>query len=230
MLRRVTCVIPALVCAIFTAITLTAAPAGAAQTKPAPAAAPVRQVTAHLTSSARLAETAHYLVRDGDTLSAIGQRLHRSWEALWWVNRRHITNPDVIHTGQALAIPPASLHGSWLNRRALAAIPTRVMLTAAHSNSDPAPVAASQPTGPVAPVGGSFEQCVIQRESGGDPTAINLSSGASGLFGMLLSTWDSLGLGYPGGAYTAPVSVQERGFAILYARDGTSPWAPYDGC
>lgn len=76
----------------------------------------------------------------------------------------------------------------------------------------------------------SFEACVIQAESGGNPTAINPSSGASGLFGFLLSTWDSLGLGYPGGAYTAPVSVQEQGFQILYARDGTSPWAPYDGC
>lgn len=76
----------------------------------------------------------------------------------------------------------------------------------------------------------AFEACVIQRESGGNPRAYNSSSGASGLFGMLLSTWDSLGLGYSGGAYTAPVSVQEQGFNILYARDGTSPWAPYDGC
>jgi resuscitation-promoting factor RpfA len=71
---------------------------------------------------------------------------------------------------------------------------------------------------------------VIQAESGGSPTAYNPSSGASGLFGFLLSTWDSLGLGYPGGAFTAPASVQEQGFAIEYARAGTSPWAPYDGC
>lgn len=94
-----------------------------------------------------------------------------------------------------------------------------------------APPAASTPAASHVTVSASgFEACVIQRESGGDPTAYNSSSGASGLFGMLLSTWDSLGLGYPGGAYTAPVSVQEQGFAILYARDGTSPWAPYDGC
>lgn len=87
-----------------------------------------------------------------------------------------------------------------------------------------------------APVSGSglssFEACVISRESGGNPRAYNNSSGASGLFGMLLSTWLSLpaSAGYPGGAYTAPVSVQEQAFAELYARDGTSPWRAYDGC
>jgi Transglycosylase-like domain len=77
-----------------------------------------------------------------------------------------------------------------------------------------------------------FEGCVIQAESGGDPTAYNPASGASGLFGFLLSTWDSLpaSAGYPGGASTAPASVQEEAFQELYAEDGTSPWAPYDGC
>lgn len=98
----------------------------------------------------------------------------------------------------------------------------------------PAPKATAPPPQSSAPpsTGGmsAFEACVIQRESGGDPTAYNSSSGASGLFGFLPSTWASLGLGYPGGAYTAPVSVQEEGFNILYSRDGTAPWAPYDGC
>jgi hypothetical protein len=70
---------------------------------------------------------------------------------------------------------------------------------------------------------------VMQAESGGDPTAYNQSSGASGLFGDLLSTWLSLGLGYPGGAYTAPAGVQLEGFAKLYAEAGMSPWDA-DGC
>lgn len=76
----------------------------------------------------------------------------------------------------------------------------------------------------------AFEACVISRESGGNPQAYNPASGAGGLFQFLPSTWAKLGLGYPGGAQTAPVSVQEQGFQILYARDGTSDWAPYDGC
>jgi hypothetical protein len=79
---------------------------------------------------------------------------------------------------------------------------------------------------------GAFEACVISRESGGNPRAVNPSSGAGGLFQFLPSTWAGLGYAsaYPGGAQTAPVSVQEAAFAKLYAEAGTSPWAPYDGC
>ena len=79
---------------------------------------------------------------------------------------------------------------------------------------------------------GAFEACVISRESGGNPRAVNPGSGAGGLFQFLPSTWAGLGYAsaYPGGAQTAPVSVQEAAFAKLYAEAGTSPWAPYDGC
>jgi len=79
---------------------------------------------------------------------------------------------------------------------------------------------------------GAFEACVISHESGGNPRAVNPSSGAGGLFQFLPSTWAGLGYAsaYPGGAQTAPVSVQEAAFAKLYAEAGTSPWAPYDGC
>jgi hypothetical protein len=78
----------------------------------------------------------------------------------------------------------------------------------------------------------AFEACVISRESGGNPRAVNPSSGAGGLFQFLPSTWAGLGYAaaYPGGAQTAPVSVQMAAFAKLYAEAGTSPWAPYDGC
>jgi resuscitation-promoting factor RpfC len=94
-------------------------------------------------------------------------------------------------------------------------------------NPQPAPV---QPSGSVSTAGmAAFEACVISRESGGNPAAVNPSSGAGGLFQFLPSTWAGLGLGYPGGAQTAPVSVQEEGFAKLYAEAGTAPWAS-DGC
>ena len=69
----------------------------------------------------------------------------------------------------------------------------------------------------------AFEQCVAWRESGDNPTA-----SAAGLFGILPSTWASLG--FPGTAGTSSVAVQKAAFAKLYAQDGTSPWAPYDGC
>jgi hypothetical protein len=106
---------------------------------------------------------------------------------------------------------------------------------AAHPSPSPQPSAQSpvmpaQPAGAVSTSGmAAFEACVIQNESGGNPTAVNPSSGAGGLFQFLPSTWANLGLGYPGGAQTAPVSVQEQGFQILYSEAGTAPWAG-DGC
>ena len=69
----------------------------------------------------------------------------------------------------------------------------------------------------------SFERCVAWRESGNNPTA-----SSAGLFGILPSTWASLG--YPGTAGTSSVALQKQAFDRLYAQDGTAPWAPYDGC
>lgn len=88
------------------------------------------------------------------------------------------------------------------------------------------------PVGNVSTVGMSaFEACVINNESGGNPGAVNPSSGAGGLFQFLPSTWASLGYAaaYPGGAQTAPVSVQYQAFFKLYAEAGTAPWSG-DGC
>ena len=96
------------------------------------------------------------------------------------------------------------------------------------------PPASSQPvaSGGAFVMPSGFEGCVISRESGGNPTAYNSSSGASGLFGFLLSTWLKTpeGAAYPGGAYTAPASVQEQAFQWMFAQDGVAPWRPYDGC
>jgi len=69
----------------------------------------------------------------------------------------------------------------------------------------------------------AFERCVAWRESGDNPTA-----SSAGLFGILPSTWASLG--YQGTAGQASVAVQKAAFNRLYAQDGTAPWAPYDGC
>jgi hypothetical protein len=82
------------------------------------------------------------------------------------------------------------------------------------------PVTASQP---LTAGMSSFEQCVAWRESGDNPTA-----SSAGLFGILPVTWASLGLS--GTAGQASVAQQKAAFSILYSQDGTSPWAPYDGC
>jgi hypothetical protein len=93
----------------------------------------------------------------------------------------------------------------------------------AHAASHPAAKpAASSPTSWKAGMS-AFEQCVAWRESGDNPTA-----SSSGLFGILPSTWASLG--YPGTAGQASVALQKAAFSRLYAQYGTQPWAPYDGC
>jgi hypothetical protein len=89
-----------------------------------------------------------------------------------------------------------------------------------------APVQAAAVTGYTA--GGSFQQCVISRESGGNAQAVNASSGAGGLYQFLPSTWQ--GLGFSGLPENAPVSVQNAAFAKEYAQSGTSAWSAYDGC
>jgi hypothetical protein len=85
--------------------------------------------------------------------------------------------------------------------------------------------AAASPASPSSLLSGMspFERCVAWRESGDNPTA-----SSAGLFGILPSTWASLG--YPGTAGQASVSMQKAAFDRLYAQYGTSPWAPYDGC
>lgn len=73
----------------------------------------------------------------------------------------------------------------------------------------------------------AFRQCVISRESGGNPRAVNPVSGAGGLYQFLPSTWAALGFG--GLPQHASVAVQNAAFDKAYARWGTSPWAG-DGC
>ena len=89
---------------------------------------------------------------------------------------------------------------------------------ARHRHGKPAPTTTSIFAGM-----SSFERCVAWRESGDNPTA-----SSAGLFGILLSTWASLG--FQGTAGTSSVALQKEAFNRLYAMYGTSPWAPYDGC
>lgn len=91
---------------------------------------------------------------------------------------------------------------------------------AASTPTQPAAATASQP---LTAGMSSFEQCVAWHESGDNPTA-----SSSGLFGILPATWAQLG--YSGTAGQASVAQQKIAFQQLYAKYGTSPWAPYDGC
>lgn len=178
---------------------------------------------------------ATYTVRGGDTLSSAAKSqlgASSAWPALWWANRARIHNPQVIMPGWVLTVPADGSVSKAMVAAALAAIPKP-------PPPPPAPVAPAAPsygyTAPAAPAapayysgGGSFQQCVIRAESGGNPSAVNPTSGAGGLYQFLPSTWAALG--FSGLPENASVATQDQAFAKAYAQSGTSPWAPYDNC
>ena len=193
-------------------------------------------------------------VRPGDTLSRIAAAHHMSWQAVFATppNFRHLASPDLLTVGQRLRIPshPKRREAEFAAR--FAAMQPRVPAAAPQPSAPQSPAVPAQggqsqagtgQTGtgqapasqapaaqaPAAtrtsPVGGtsSFQQCVALHESGNNPTA-----SSSGLYGILPSTWSSLG--YSGTAGQASVAQQNAAFSKLYAQQGTQPWAPYDGC
>jgi hypothetical protein len=187
-----------------------------------------------------------YTVISGDTLSGISARFcHTPADYLSLAGASGITNPDTIYPGQRIRLDchaapvraPAPAHSRPGGRHAGARVdsghrppsaPAKHRAPGRHARAHP-----PRPSGGFSTQGmGAFESCVISRESGGNPHAVNPASGAGGLFQFLPSTWAGLGFaaGYPGGAQTAPVGVQESAFAKLYAEAGPSPWRPYDGC
>jgi LysM repeat protein len=176
-----------------------------------------------------------YTVVSGDTLSRISARFCGTpGDYLSLAGASGITNPNLIYPGQTIKL---RCHAAPL-QLTVASTSGAHRSSASHAERAPGRHArlgrhAAPPAGTVSTAGmAAFEACVISRESGGNPAAVNPASGAGGLYQFLPSTWASLGYAaaYPGGAQTAPVSVQRAAFAKLYAEAGTSPWAPYDGC
>jgi resuscitation-promoting factor RpfC len=192
----------------------------------------------------------HVTVRAGDTLSSISKREYGSaarWPALWWTNRHRVHNPSSIMVGQRLNLSGWHPVKPWITTAAMAAIPAppppppapapapapqpAAPASSAPATSAPAssvPASSAQSTGSYSASSGSYENCVIQAESGGDASAVNPTSGAGGLYGFMPSTWHSLG--YSGLPQDAPASVQHEAYAKEYARSGSSAWSPYDGC
>jgi LysM repeat protein len=195
-----------------TTLTRTGTQIRVAMALPAPAPAPVPvQPTA-------------YTVQSGDTLTAISAQVGRTWIQLAGFN--HMVDADLILTGQVIQIPPADYVSTYV---ASPPPPVAVVTYTAPTRT------ASTYTAPVNASGGSsvapgsgYEACVIQHESTGNPTAVNYSSGASGLYGFLTSTFDGVtGLSGPASSYSP--ATQQAAFDKLYASSGSSPWSS-DGC
>ncbi len=192
-------------------------------------------VTVSLHPGAAHHATQHTTVRPGDSLSSISQREFgsaSSWPALWWANRHSVHNPSMIQAGERLVVPGSHKVKPWLTRAALAAIPAAAPASVAASAAPSASTGTATSAAPAQQASysgsGGFQSCVIQRESGGDPTAVNASSGAGGLYGFLPSTWQSLG--HSGLPENASVAEQNAAFAQEYAQSGGAAWSAYDGC
>lgn len=178
------------------------------------------------TSTAAFASTpavhthrAAWTVHAGNTLSQIGVRVHRSYEQLAAFN--HIADPNLIFVGEVVRIPPSGYEAS---------VPAPVQQPVVETVQAPTHSAAYVPVSTgygSAPA--SFQGCVIYAESRGDATAQNPTSTASGLYGFLDSTWQTV-TGLPGSASEYSAAQQTAAFERLYAEVGTSAWAPFDGC
>lgn len=102
--------------------------------------------------------------------------------------------------------------------------PTVPPQTAPPTTQPPAPVVAEVHGA----CGGNLPPCcVMLRESGGNPTAVNASSGASGKWQFMSDTWQGFG-GYNSAA-EAPESVQDARAAQIWAGGaGAGNWG--GGC
>jgi len=170
---------------------------------------------------------AEIVVRHGDSLSGIAARYHIVWPGLYEANKKVIgADPNLISPGQHLRIPSAKA----ALRLATAYRPPAPVVSQPSATGEPVTTDASSGSssaGSGAPAG-SFQQCVISRESGGNAQVMN-STGHYGLYQFDYSTWVANG-GSAASFGNASVAEQNQVFSNAYAASGTSPWAPYDGC
>ena len=172
------------------------------------------------------ARPASYTVRPGDSLSSIAGHFYHeqsAWPVLYWANRDKVHWANILGAGQVLKVPAESAK--------IPAAPGQLGPAAA-APAAVAPASAAAPSATVAGSysysGGSFAQCVIARESGGNAQVMN-ASGHYGLYQFSESTWVAYG-GSAADFGHASVAEQNQVFATAMAQGGQSNWSPYDGC
>ena len=231
---------------VAAAFALANAPAASAAQAPAHATAKAATAASHSGAAAtRLdsvirpaakktaARPAKYTVKSGDTLSDIAKRVYHSpayWPVLYWANHSQIKYANIIEVGQKLTVPakPAKVPAAPSVLGPVA--PAPVQTTSApvtYAGSAPVYSAPSQAATTYSG-GGSFQSCVIARESGGNSQVMN-GSGHYGLYQFSSGTWAAYG-GNPADFGNASVGEQNQVFNNAIAAGGQSNWAPYDGC
>jgi len=169
------------------------------------------------------------LVQPGDTLSQIAAGHGVSLAALEGANSQ-ISDFNLIYPGESIHLPggatasTANAPVQHHHHTARTSTASAVHHTSSATKSYSSPSSTASATAPA----GSFQSCVIQRESGGNAQVMN-SSGHYGLYQFSASTWAASG-GNPADFGHASVAEQNQVFQNAYAQFGTSPWCAYDGC
>lgn len=127
--------------------------------------------------------------------------------------------------------PPESSVWPEEGSRGAGSVPTttEAPTTTTHTHRVVRPV----PGGPPAPASGDVLERIAQCESGGDYTAENPRSSASGKYQFLASTWHDGGYAERYGvahASEATPEQQEEAARELYAASGTRPWNASKHC
>ena len=221
--------------------TKAAAPRASTHTVTAHKAAVVHKSTKSHTTLTTYSKpkTVSFTVQAGDTLSSISGQFYGNqsdWPVLYYANQSGLSSPNEITVGQVLEVPPLPATIPAAPASAVAA-PSSSTSSAASSSStasesEPASTSTSTASQSDSSVDASdysgFQQCVIERESGGDSQVMN-SSGHYGLYQFSASTWAAYG-GNPADFGDASVAEQNQVFDNAMAAGGESNWAPYDGC
>jgi LysM repeat protein len=176
-------------------------------------------------------QSAKYIVKSGDTLASIAQRLYASadyWPVLYWANHATIPYASQVQVGQVLTVPnkPAKIPSA--PQELASAAPAATTVSSGQGYSSASSATTTQTASTYSGSAGSFQACVIARESGGNPQVMN-ASGHYGLYQFSASTWAAYG-GNPADFGHASVAEQNQVFANAIAAGGQSNWAPYDGC
>lgn len=167
---------------------------------------------AGLAAGPALAST--HTVQAGDTLSGIAAQAGLSVGQVQAANPQ-IGNPDVITVGELVNVPDGATGTT-------SPAPATGTSTGASTSTDRGTSTGASTSTSTGSTSSSYQKCVAWRESSNNP------SSPDGLYGILPSTWASLG--YSGTAGQASVAQQDAAFQRLYAQYGTQPWSPYDGC
>lgn len=197
---------------------------------PIPKSEPKAAVAPTVVAGPFIASISLYSVKSGDTLSDIAKARYgkaADWPVIYYANRKQISNPDLIAIGQTFRIPALPRHIPAAPKTTTPAVSTDT--TAAVAVSPPS----QQQTNYLTNGGGysvtsAFQACVIRAESGGNPQIWN-ASGHWGLYQFSYSTWVAHG-GDPSLFGKANGAYQTQIFWNTFNQDGTSDWAPYDGC